>query len=253
MAPPGFFGTEVLYAPDFWVPMSMEPQIEPGNDWLKERTTWDCWMLGRPKPGVSWREAQRERPSGEPPGWTAGAEERTLVAQISTLGIARPSRSSADRAFRDAAVGSVLVVRSLQNALRVNVGFNPQNAASVSFDLQLYSPERGRVFQKSLLEKVQAVPGIESASLANTIPLSLDVSRTGLHAYGARAEKAGDMTMAVYYYAGRDFFRTLGTGILEGRDFSWRDNAKAPLVVIINRALAGRLFPHGDALGQRIA
>lgn len=56
----GFFGTEVLYAPDFWVPMSMEPQIEPGNNWLKERTTWDCWVLGRLKPGVSWRKAQSE-------------------------------------------------------------------------------------------------------------------------------------------------------------------------------------------------
>jgi predicted permease len=410
VAPRGFFGTEVLYAPDFWVPMSMEPQIEPGNDWLKERTTWDCWLLGRLKPGVSWREAQsemqgiarqlvREHPvendgmdvrfvkpgllgdlfrgpvtaftsvimgvaamvlllactnlasfllarstdrrketairlalgSGRgrlvrqfltenflsalcggaaglllaawltslvttarlpfdfPLNTTLNVDVRvllfTVLASFSTvlffgllpaLQASRPdvlpalknepsSRKLRHWELRDLLVGaqialsvmllvgSVLVVRSLQNALQVNVGFNPQHAASVSFDLQLYSPERGRAFQKSLLEKVQAVPGIESASLANTIPLSLDVSRTGLHAYGRPAAKSGDLTMAIYYYAGPDFFRTLGTRILEGRDFSWRDSAKAPLVVIINRALADRLFPHGDALGQRMA
>jgi predicted permease len=150
-------------------------------------------------------------------------------------------------------VGSVLVVRSLQNALKVNVGFNPENAASVSFDLSLYSDERGREFQKRLLEKVQALPGIESASLANTIPLSLDVSRTGLHAYGTPGEKSSDLTSAAYYYGGPDFFHTLQTRILEGRDFSWRDTPNAPHVVIINEALANRLFPHEDALGKRIA
>lgn len=150
-------------------------------------------------------------------------------------------------------IGSVLVVRSLQNALTVNIGFNAKNAASVSFDLDLYSPARGRAFQKNLLERVQGLPGIESASLANTIPLSLDVSRTGLHAYGTPATKMADLTMAIYYYAGPDFFRTLGTRILEGRDFGWRDTPNSPMVVIINRALADRLFPHGDALGQRLA
>ncbi len=83
-------------------------------------------------------------------------------------------------------VGSVLVVRSLQNALTVNVGFNPRNAASVSFDvgMQGYSDARGLDFQKRLLQKVQTLPGIESASLSNTIPLSLDVSNTSLVAYG---------------------------------------------------------------------
>lgn len=410
VAPRDFFGTEILYAPDFWVPMSMEPQIEIGNPWLDERSDWNVWVLGRLKRGVSWKEAEselqtigaqlvREHPvendgmrvrlvkpgllgdlfrgpvtaftsvimgvagmvlllactnlasfllarstdrrkdtairlalgSGRarlirqfllenlllalcggaaglllaswltnlfttarlpfdfPLNTTLHIDVRVLLftasASLSTVlffGLlpafqaSRPdvlpalknepsSRKLRHWELRDLLVGvqialsvmllvgSVLVVRSLQNALRVNVGFNPQNAASVSFDLDLYSPERGRAFQESLLAKVQAMPRIESASLANTIPLSLDVSRTGLHAYGTPAKKAGDMTLAVFYYAGPDFFHTLGTRVLEGRDFSWRDNVNAPLVVVINRALADRLFPHGDALGQRIA
>jgi len=60
VAPSGFIGTELLYVPEFWVPMSMEPQIEPGNNWLESRMAWDAWVLGRIKPGVSYAKAQSE-------------------------------------------------------------------------------------------------------------------------------------------------------------------------------------------------
>ncbi len=53
VAPRGFHGTELFYWPEVWVPMMMEPQIEAGNAWLDERHTWDTWILGRLKPGIS--------------------------------------------------------------------------------------------------------------------------------------------------------------------------------------------------------
>jgi predicted permease len=53
VAPNGFHGTELFYWPEVWVPMMMEPQIEPGNPWLNERHTWNTWILGRLKPGVT--------------------------------------------------------------------------------------------------------------------------------------------------------------------------------------------------------
>jgi predicted permease len=412
VAPKGFFGTEVLYAPDFWVPISMEPQIEPGNDWLNEHATWDIWVLGRLKHGVSWHTAQsemqaiaaqlvREHPRENDrmraylvrPGLLGDAYRGPVTAfttvimgvagmvlliactNLASFLLARSTDRRRETAIRLALgsgrarlirqflvenlllavcggaaglllaawltdlittarlpfdfplntalqidvrvllftggasiatvlffglvpaiqaskpdvlpalkneswsgklrrlelrdllvggqialsvvllAGSVLVVRSLQNALTVNVGFNPRNAASVSFELGLqgYSRERGLAFQRALLEKVQALPGIESASLASTIPLGLDVSYTGMRAYGQPATKVGDLTSAIYYYAGPDFFRTLQTRMLEGRDFTWRDASNAPMVVIINKALADKLFPHGGALGQRVA
>jgi predicted permease len=60
VAPPDFHGTELWYWPDVWVPMMMEPQIEnySGTGWLENRGTWDTWILGRLKPGVSWSEAE---------------------------------------------------------------------------------------------------------------------------------------------------------------------------------------------------
>jgi hypothetical protein len=58
--PKGFFGTEILLSPEFWVPMSMEPQIEPDNSWLDRRATRDIWVLGRLKPGVAPRQAEAD-------------------------------------------------------------------------------------------------------------------------------------------------------------------------------------------------
>jgi MacB-like periplasmic core domain len=53
VAPQGFFGTELLLSPEFWVPMAMEPQIEPGNNWLDRDGTQNIWVAGRLKPGVT--------------------------------------------------------------------------------------------------------------------------------------------------------------------------------------------------------
>ena len=82
-------------------------------------------------------------------------------------------------------IGTVLVVRSLQHALTINIGFNPQNAAAVS-DLGLngYSAERGHEFQQRLVEKVKSLPGIRSAPIANSLPLGLDQSNTPFFAKG---------------------------------------------------------------------
>jgi predicted permease len=57
VAPDGFHGTELLFWPDVWVPMMMEPQIEIGNAWLENRNTWNTWIVGRLRPNVSEEQA----------------------------------------------------------------------------------------------------------------------------------------------------------------------------------------------------
>jgi predicted permease len=59
VAPKNFHGTELWYWPDVWVPMMMEPQIEnyPDNGWLENRSTWDTWVIGRLRPGISRQQA----------------------------------------------------------------------------------------------------------------------------------------------------------------------------------------------------
>ena len=58
--PRGFIGTELLFASDFWVPLAMEPQIEPGNPWLNNRNTWNLWVAGRLKPATTRNQAEAE-------------------------------------------------------------------------------------------------------------------------------------------------------------------------------------------------
>jgi predicted permease len=58
VTPPGFYGTEVFYRPNVWVPMMMQAQIEVGNPWLENRHTSNTWVIGRLKRGVSVRQAE---------------------------------------------------------------------------------------------------------------------------------------------------------------------------------------------------
>jgi predicted permease len=60
VAPPGFRGTELFYMPDLWVPMMMQAQIEPGNPWLEARDTYNAWVCGRLRPGVTTQQAQAD-------------------------------------------------------------------------------------------------------------------------------------------------------------------------------------------------
>jgi hypothetical protein len=101
---------------------------------------------------------------------------------------------------------------------------HPENAASVSFDLGLqdYSKERGRQFREHLLKTVEAMPEIESASLSNTIPLSLDVSRTGVRAYRTPGTKASDLINAIFYYGAPTSFIRCRLGFWRARFYSAR-------------------------------
>src|ERR1039458_8984351 len=60
VAPRGFYGTEKLLTAEFWAPMAMEPQIEPGNNWLNNDATWNVWVLGRLKTGVTAQQAEAD-------------------------------------------------------------------------------------------------------------------------------------------------------------------------------------------------
>src|SRR5439155_1517181 len=107
-------------------------------------------------------------------------------------------------------VGTVLVVRSLQRALTIDIGFNPRHAVAVSFDLGLegFDSTRGSQFQQRLLEKISARPGIETAAWANSLPLGLDQSTTEIYAEGKPIPKPSDVPSANYYMVSPGYFRT---------------------------------------------
>lgn len=92
-------------------------------------------------------------------------------------------------------IGSILVVRSLQHAFSLNLGFQPEHGAVLSLDLagQGYDEEHGREFQRRLLDKVRGMPGIQVAAMSSGLPLALNTSKDAIYLEGRPEPRPGDV------------------------------------------------------------
>jgi predicted permease len=150
-------------------------------------------------------------------------------------------------------IGSILVVRSLQHALSLNLGFDPQHAAVLSYDFaaQGYDEERGRQFQRRLLEKVRSMPGIETAGIIDGLPLTLNISNNAIFLEGKPEPRAGDVPLANTYIITSGYIQAMRTRLVAGRDLNQRDTKDAPRVALVNEAFVRQLLPGGDPVGKR--
>ena len=148
---------------------------------------------------------------------------------------------------------SFLSLRGLQQALQMDLGFDPQHVSTAAFELNLagYSEERGRAFQRQALEAIQQLPGVQSVAYSNSVPLSIDQSNTSVFPADKTDLRPSDRIGAIYYQVSPEFFATLGTRLIAGREFTWHDDRKSPPVAIVNLALAKRVFHSENAVGKR--
>jgi predicted permease len=150
-------------------------------------------------------------------------------------------------------IGSILVVRSLQHALSLNLGFDPQHAAILSYDFaaQGYDEARGREFQRRLLDKVRSMPGIEAAGVIDGLPLTLNISNSGIFMEGKPEPRGGEVPLANMYYISPGYVQAMRTRLLAGRYLDQRDTKDAPLVALVNEAFVRQLLPGEDPIGKR--
>jgi len=150
-------------------------------------------------------------------------------------------------------IGSILVVRSLQHALSLNLGFDPQHAAVLSYDFaaQGYDEARGRQFQRRLLEKVRSMPGIESAGIIDGLPLTLTIDNSGVFLEGKPEPTAGDVPVANMYRITPGYLQAMRTRLVAGRDLDQRDTKGGPPVALVNEAFVRQLLPGENAVGKR--
>ncbi len=150
-----------------------------------------------------------------------------------------------------------LAARSVQKLAQVNLGFRSDHIflASVDPSLQRYSDERSRRFQTQLLDKLRALPGVTSASLASHLPFDVGGGqRAGAWPEGQTPTESQKFTLIPCTSVEHAYLQTLGTRVLAGRDFTALDDDEAaPRVVIINRVLAQQLWPNSDAVGKRLS
>ncbi len=149
--------------------------------------------------------------------------------------------------------GALMMVRTLRNTLAEDFGFRPDGAVTLRFDLAMqgYSKERGAEFERRLLDRVRAMPGVQAAGLASSLPLSLDTSSARVSIEGAPAEPFARLPGVTTYQCGPDFLRSLGTRLVAGRDFDPRDAQGAPQVAIVNQIFAETLLAGRDPLRGR--
>jgi macrolide transport system ATP-binding/permease protein len=149
-------------------------------------------------------------------------------------------------------IGAGLFLRSLQKAYTTDLGFTVDNAllATVDLSAQGYNEAQGREFYKQLLERVETLPGVESASMAAYIPVNAGGSRDNVTVEGYEPRAGEDMELNINTVE-RGYFETMGIQIQAGRAFTEQDRS-SPLKVVINEAMAEHYWPGQDAVGRRI-
>ncbi len=146
-----------------------------------------------------------------------------------------------------------LFVRSLNKAQEANLGFDADHVYLASFDLDPlgYSNAKALELDRQILARVKALPGVESATLADFSPLSFTIHSDEVmpEGYIPRPHESIEVDRGI---VGAGYLKTLRTPLLAGRDFTDADNAGAQPVAIVNQAFVNRYWPGQDALGKRI-
>jgi putative ABC transport system permease protein len=153
-------------------------------------------------------------------------------------------------------VGAGLFTRSLTNAEAIDLGYDPHHVLNVSVDpkLQGYDQAHAEAFFHELLRRAKVLPGVESASLAFSVPLGYYGDGTDVYEEG-EAPQANNRQppSAGYNCVSPDYFSTMRMKILRGRAFTEGDTSTSQRVAIVNETMAKQFWPHRDATGQRFS
>jgi predicted permease len=145
-----------------------------------------------------------------------------------------------------------LMTRSLGYVRQMHLGFEPRNVLDLSLDPNEigYNKEQGLEFSKETLERVRALPGVKSASVAFAVPMGYYNTGDSLEIPGVEVGKGEAPPFAGYNVVTPQYFETLGTKLLEGREFTANDLEDRQRVAIINQAMAEKYWPKQSAIGH---
>lgn len=191
-----------------------------------------------------------------------------LLASNPRAGLAEGSRGSAGLAWRrlgsklvvvELAVAMVLLVgagllsQSLYRLLGVDLGFEPDQLATVDVNApytRYGKAEQNVAFARLLIERVAAIPGVQSVGLTTLLPVSGNGNTTWMRIVGKPF--AGEHNECNMRSVSASFFPTIGARLVAGRYFTDAEDHTKPRVVIVNQALARKYFPGENAVGQRL-
>jgi putative ABC transport system permease protein len=150
--------------------------------------------------------------------------------------------------------GAGLLLKSFVRLQRTPLGFRPERllTARIALPRSTYStPQQRLSFADRLLEEVRKQPGLSEAALTSSLPFTIGNPSYVVLMNGQEDVRPG-MPAASFRSVSPDYFRVMGIPLLKGREFSSADLERAPMVTVINEAMARRLWPNADPIGQRI-
>jgi len=150
--------------------------------------------------------------------------------------------------------GAVLLLESLQKIRTASPGFSTSRVVETGVPLVAagYDIQRAQTFQDDLIDRVRALPGVESAAFARMTPLSYGTYSSTPVAVDGYLPPLEEQPEVEYNQVGPAYFATLGIPLLSGREFTRTDDENAPLVAIVNRTMSARYWKDQDPIGWRL-
>jgi len=145
-----------------------------------------------------------------------------------------------------------LMMRSLSYVQHSDLGFDPGHVLDLTIDPEDigYAKQQGLQFYSQLIERVEAMPGVESASAAFSVPMGYYGNSDWVEVPGYEVPPGAARPLIGLNYVSPDYFRTMGIQLLEGRSLDRADDDHSPWVAVINEAMANKFWPNQSAIGH---
>jgi putative ABC transport system permease protein len=151
-------------------------------------------------------------------------------------------------------IAATLLIQSFRRLSQVDLGFNPTGLLSMQIALpESKYPDRPhqRVFFEQVLERVRALPGVESAAMSDFLPVQ-GTAKAPFSLEGKPPASLSDQPLAWVMTVSPGYFRTLGTPLVKGHEFDPAASPESPPATVINESMARQYFPGQDPLGKRL-
>jgi len=151
-------------------------------------------------------------------------------------------------------VGTALLVQSLQKIRTTNPGFSTDRVLTTAVDLVSagYDVPRAKTFQDELLDRVVALPGVESAAFARVTPLGYGAYSSSPIAVDGYNVPPEEEPVVEYNEVGPAYFATMGIPVVSGREFNRSDDESGALVAVVNETMVTQFWRGKNPLGQRV-
>jgi len=200
---------------------------------------------------------------GLAPAWRAARSDFNQVLHEGSRGILGSGKSKLRNVLVVAQVAVSLMllvvaglfVRSSQNAEHTYLGFDPHNVLNFTMETRTigFDQPRTEQFFRAMEDRARVLPGVESVSIAASIPMGYSNEGGHIFAEGQTPSSKEAAPSALYNVVDPAYFTTMRIPLLRGRLFTDQDTAKTPKVAVVSEAVANKLWPGQDAIGKRFS